>query len=705
MIAMRFHYTKEDVVKAIQSVGIESGDIVFSHLGLSRLGLPKTTCKDGAFFAIYDAIMEVIGANGTFLTPVYSYSFCRSEMFDPDKTPSRVGPFGEIFRKLPGVRRSIEPIFSVAGIGLHVDELFRNLPNNCFGKDCLYERLEKSNAKLCNIGFGIGFVTAMHYIEQEMNVPYRFLKLFSGFIKQQDKLYFEKWLYFVRILSVFDDIDIDKIENLAREENLSKYASIGLGNIACISFPDLFKLYRKRLKKDKLYLLNYNKIDTVESEIIRVGSRTFNINLSKNANIEEMIQELWHLPRDLVSDGYDAALKALAEQVPMNIHEYSTGMQCFTWLIPEKWTCREAYLETINGLKIFSYSNNILHTVSYSLPFSGVITREELFHHLHTHQIPNAIPFVFKYYERDWGLCCSEEIKDTLKDEQYRVKIDTDFSYGTLKVGEVIIKGKNKECIVLCAHLCHSGMVNDGLSGVAVGIEVMRELMKKSDLRYTYRFLILPETIGSAAYLSNNENLIPNMKGGLFLEMLGTNYPHALQKSYQGNSEMDLCCEMIMKEEDRNSWSDDFLKIINNDERMFNAPGIKVPMLSLSRVSPDIIPNQPHTAYKEYHSNLDTPEIINIELLKDSRDLILKIIEALEANRVPTALFKGEIFCSRFNHLNYQMVKDMIHSAAYCIDGSTSTIEIAYKLGKSFWDVKNFLDLLEHERLIIWKDL
>ena len=103
--------------------------------------------------------------------------------------------------------------------------------------------------------------------------------------------------------------------------------------------------------------------------------------------------------------------------------------------------------------------------------------------------LPDAIPFVFKYYERDWGLCCSRKLKDSLRDDRYRVVIRSEFSYGTLKVGEVIVPGKSAETFILCAHLCHPAMVNDDLSGVVVGLKVMQELLKRRNLRYTYRFL------------------------------------------------------------------------------------------------------------------------------------------------------------------------------------------------------------------------
>ena len=54
----------------------------------------------------------------------------------------------------------------------------------------------------------------------------------------------------------------------------------------------------------------------------------------------DLIDETWYLKRDIVSDGYDQALYRLSQEVPMKIHEYPSGEQCWTWRIPEKWTCQ-----------------------------------------------------------------------------------------------------------------------------------------------------------------------------------------------------------------------------------------------------------------------------------------------------------------------------------------------------------------------------
>jgi aminopeptidase-like protein len=428
--------------------------------------------------------------------------------------------------------------------------------------------------------------------------------------------------------------------------------------------------------------------------------KKYDIDMPENASIEQMVRALWYLPRDIVSDGYDAALEVLSKQVPMTIYEYPTGTECFTWIIPEKWTCHEAYLETMDGRRLFSYSDNPLHVVSYSLPFEGEVSREELFKHLHVHpRIAEAIPFVFKYYERDWGLCCSEKLKSSLTDSRYRVLIKTDFSYSTLKVGEIVAPGESEKCFVLCAHLCHPCMVNDDMVGVAVGVDVMRKLLKRKKLLYTYRFLILPETIGSTAYLSHNEELIPKMTGGLFLEMLGTSHPHMLKLSMAGDVQIDKCIQLIVKEHDPRTWLGDPINDLLNDERVFNAPGIGVPMLSLSRTIPrsDI-----DTPYREYHSSFDTPENTDFQNVNDSRDLVLKIIDALEENRIPKPRFKGELFCSRFRRIDYGTMWQDIFNIIFRLDSHRTIADIAQQSGMSFKRVKEILDILEKEKLIEW---
>jgi len=412
----------------------------------------------------------------------------------------------------------------------------------------------------------------------------------------------------------------------------------------------------------------------------------------------ELINELWYLKRDIVSDDFDRALFRLADEMDgrMTIHSYPTGEPCWTWRIPEKWSCREAYLETLDGVRLVDVSNHPLHVVSYSLPFEGVVSRQELLDHFHVHPtFHDAIPYVFKYYQRDWGLCGTQTLLSTLTEKAYRVEIHTTFEPGKLNVGEVVIPGMSEESFVLAAHLCHPAMVNDDLTGVVIGLEVAKALLAAPKPFFTYRLLIVPETIGSIAYLSHNEDLIPYMVGGLFLEMLGNDSPHALQRSFQPDSQMDRCMVSALKELDHSSYCAPYRKVINNDERQFNSPGVRVPMLSLSRVERKESPTWP---YPEYHSSLDTPRIISPERLEASRQIVLNLILAWERNQYVVNKYKGEIFCSGYGiwidyRENPQGHQQLFEIMERC-DGEHTIADIAIELGISFqsvWDVVNLM--------------
>jgi aminopeptidase-like protein len=417
----------------------------------------------------------------------------------------------------------------------------------------------------------------------------------------------------------------------------------------------------------------------------------------------DLIRELWFLRRDIVSDGFDRALQRLAQEVPMTIHEYHTGEPCWTWRVPEKWTCDEAYLETLDGKRLLDYADHPLHVVSYSLPFEGVVTREELLPHLHVHpRLPDAIPFVFKYYDRDWGLCASQRLRESLTDEAYRVVIRSRFEPGSLKVGEIVIPGKSDACFVLVAHLCHPAMVNDDLSGVVVGLEVARLLLAGPQPRYTYRFLILPETIGSVAYLSHNEHLIPKMVGGLFLEMLGNDAPHALQGSFQPDSQADRCLTSAFRSLDPQGYRDVYRTIIDNDERQFNAPGVRVPMLSLSRV--EAPKSAGHPPYTQYHSSLDTTEIVTQERLQGSVEVVLGLIDAWEKNQYVVNNFKGEIFCSGYGiwidyRTNPEGHRRLFEIMERC-DGTRTVADIATELDIPFQAAWEVISLLKEKELV-----
>jgi aminopeptidase-like protein len=407
----------------------------------------------------------------------------------------------------------------------------------------------------------------------------------------------------------------------------------------------------------------------------------------------KLINDLWRKQRNLVSDDYEESLQYISKIIPLKIHEIKSGTKCWTWTVPEKWTAKEAWIEDVNGNRLLDFEDHPLHLISYSLPINKIVSKSELMEHLHTNpKRPDAIPFEFKYYQKDWGFCIQHNKLKNFTNEEYKIFIDSKFENGTLKIGDFTIKGESEETIVLVAHLCHPAMVNDDLAGVSVLVDVAIELSKKNN-HYSYKCLFLPETIGSIAYLSQNEDLIPKFKYGIFFEMLGNENIHALQFSREGNTQLDKVASHILKKETDSSREGEFRKIICNDEMVFNGPGVNIPMISISRYP-----------YPEYHTSDDNPSIISEEQLDESKNTILEILKILDLDYVPKRKFKGPIFLSGYGlwvdwrvneELNLNLEKIMLR-----LEGKQSVFEIAQELGIEFLTVKDFTDKLFEKELI-----
>jgi len=352
--------------------------------------------------------------------------------------------------------------------------------------------------------------------------------------------------------------------------------------------------------------------------------------------MKEFIEEHYLTNRAFITDDYDECLRYIDENVlPLKYHKYTSGKEVWnSWVVPKKWIVNRAFIEKDDEV-IVDFNDHPLHLISYSDPFEGRISLKELKEHLHFHpKLPDAIPFHFRLnyrpWDSEWGFCVSKKFYDELDDGMYYVKIDTTFEDGKLKVAEHHLEGEKEDTILLIAHLDHTGMADDDLSGVAVGLEVMNKLMEKEKTRYSYKLLIVPEMLGSAAYLEEHESLPDKTKYGIFLEMLGNKNRLALQKSFEENTILDKIAEYLLKRDNGDHKIDKFRNIICNDEILFESPGYEIPTISISRYP-----------YPEYHTHLDNPSIISEEKLQEAVEYVLNILDILEKDFTPLRKFKG----------------------------------------------------------------
>jgi len=343
----------------------------------------------------------------------------------------------------------------------------------------------------------------------------------------------------------------------------------------------------------------------------------------------KIIKDLAPLARHFSSTDYDIAISYIKKILPYNEYVFSEADNHNDWVIPPKYDVIRAVIKKDNKT-IYDGTNNPLSVVGYSLPFKGKVDLQNLRKHLwYDHRNDNAIPFHFRFsyrpWERDWGFCVPKTFYDSLEDGIYEIDLEISESEPELKILEYYIEGKSNIEFVFVAHLDHPGMANDDLSGCAVGIEFFKKI-SQIKCKFSYRLILAQEIIGSQYYLNKYYN--PNMREGLFLEMLGVDVPLSVQQSSNGDTILEKVLKEVFFELKMNVSFLGFRELAENDEIVFEAFGI--PMASLQRYP-----------YDEYHSNLDNITIISQKALEEAVNVLLRVHNKLESKIYIKKYFEG----------------------------------------------------------------
>lgn len=130
---------------------------------------------------IIDRLQYLVGTQGTLLFPTFNWGFCKGEVFDYNRTPSKTGSLSSRALQRSDFVRTQHPIYSFAVWGHHKDELLNNECVNSFGEKTIFEDLYKWNSKVLVIGLpALKGLTYIHHVEQSVGVPYRYNKGFTG---------------------------------------------------------------------------------------------------------------------------------------------------------------------------------------------------------------------------------------------------------------------------------------------------------------------------------------------------------------------------------------------------------------------------------------------------------------------------------------------------------------------------------------------
>jgi aminoglycoside 3-N-acetyltransferase len=232
--------TQPMLERQLRVLGLDAGLSVLVHCSLRRLGW---VC--GGAQTVVSALVNVITPQGTILMPAFSswntdpaawqnppvpkqwHQTIRDNMppYIAQISPSRgMGSVAELFRGLPGVRRSPHPIVSFTAWGRRAAEYVSEHPLDCmFGEESPLARLYQDDGLVLSLG--LRHNSALHLSEYRANWPGRHNRQHSCAMLENGA---RRWVEFEDL--DHDDSDFERLKLEFERDTL--HTKIGKAGIA-----------------------------------------------------------------------------------------------------------------------------------------------------------------------------------------------------------------------------------------------------------------------------------------------------------------------------------------------------------------------------------------------------------------------------------------------------------------------------------------
>ena len=341
------------------------------------------------------------------------------------------------------------------------------------------------------------------------------------------------------------------------------------------------------------------------------------------AELHDFAAELYPICRSITGSGLRQTLARIQQRIPLQTSEVPTGTQVFDWTIPREWNIQDAYIKDASGKRVVDFQQSNLHVLNYSAPVHATMPLAELKPHLFTvPDHPDWIPYRTSYYQENWGFCLSHNQMLALREGDYEVVIDSTLQAGSLTYGGCYLPGQSNDEVLISCHVCHPSLANDNLSGLVVAT-ALADLLSKRALRYSYRFLFIPGTIGAITWLARNQENVGRIRHGLVLSGIGDRGGFHYKKSRRGNAEIDRAMSHVLRHCGEGSEVLEFTPY-GYDERQYCSPGFDLPVGCLMRSVWGTFP--------EYHTSADNLDFIRPLQLARSLRVCAAVIDVLENN-------------------------------------------------------------------------
>ena len=246
--------TQSDLFAGLRRIGVASGDVALVHSSLSAFGR-----VEGGADAVIDAVIDAVARDGTVVFPAFTWrayhDISEPVVFDMarESVKEEVGLIPETFRNRPGVIRSPHLCHSVCALGPQARDVMGD-GTKSWGPGSSFGQLEELDVWNLLLGVGTGVCTAIHHVEDLMQVPYRHYRGYEG----STIIYPDGRREACRSIEFLPEPGIHqtfpKMEAVFAERGVLRATKVGNAKVLGIRMRDLVRVTKECLQKDIYFL-------------------------------------------------------------------------------------------------------------------------------------------------------------------------------------------------------------------------------------------------------------------------------------------------------------------------------------------------------------------------------------------------------------------------------------------------------------------
>lgn len=245
--------TFAQLVSEFRALGLCAGDVLLVHSSYKSFGE-----VEGGPPTVIDALLEVLGPEGTLIMPTFNFDFTKGKPWDVRSTPSQMGVLTELVRTDPRAKRVFHPIYSFAVIGKYADYLSGLRYKSSYERNSVFGKLRDLDGKIMVIGLSYtNSMTFFHHIEQMEGVDYRFLKQFTGQVTDENgNTYTDTFEMLVRDIDRGIVTEVNPMGALMEQAGIVKIRKIGEADVKLMKANEVYAFTAREMKRDP-HLLYY----------------------------------------------------------------------------------------------------------------------------------------------------------------------------------------------------------------------------------------------------------------------------------------------------------------------------------------------------------------------------------------------------------------------------------------------------------------